>query len=317
LRTASGAIEAMSQNSNGPASGSIFVGHLLSADVIDGFQKDPSLNSDIPLKNAYIIEGIHVVPNKISPPGFNIEGRTQPDIHTRPFNLMISARNVDSAVDLVQILTLTVTGGCQWIPILPPFNQIAIDHLRFQGDFEVISVIIHGMKIDLQMLSAEAQKVVQSGYIDSKKTAALQIHLDVEADDSPDEEEMIDTDIELNAADTASLRVPHKVLLALQTRIEFYSDRLNFEEIRLRKPPKCLLQQIASSDASKGSCVVALEEVSELVGAIFSLEDGAICSDPSFGVRVKAVNNLIDLMQQCWMVIEISVLIKNEYSFLL
>jgi hypothetical protein len=294
----------MSQNSNGPASGSIFIGHLSSANPIDGFQKDSSLDSDIPLKNAYIIEGIHVVPNKISPPGFDIEGITKPDIHTRSFNLTILARNVDSPVELVQILTLTVTGGCQWIPILPPFNQIAIDHLRFHGDFEVISVIIHGMKIDLQMLSAEAQKVVQSGYSDSKTKAALQVNLETNAEDSSDEEEMIHSDIDLTTANT-SLMIPHNVLMAVQTKLESYSDRLNFEEIRLRKPPKCLLQQISSSDASKGSCVVALEEVSELVGAIFSLEDGAICSDPSFGVRVKAVNNLIDLMQQCWMVIEL------------
>lgn len=289
-------------NTNGPTAGSIFVGHLLSAFPIDGAQRDPSLDSDIPLRNAYIIEGIHVVPNKISRPGFSIDGRTLLDIHTKPFNLMISARNVDNAAELVQILNLTLNGGCQWIPILPPFNQIAIDHLRFHGDFEIISVIIHGMKIDLQMLSAEAQKVVQSGFIDNNQITALQTHVGAEAIDSPDEDEIINVDADLTAPDAASLVIPQNILVALQTRLESYFHRLNFEDIKLRIPPKSLIQQIASSDASKGSCVVALEEVSELVGAIFSLEDGVICSDPSFGVRVKAVNNLIDLMQQCWMV---------------
>jgi hypothetical protein len=288
--------------SNGPTTASIFVGHLISSSALEDRNRDPSLVSDLALKAAYIIEGLHVVPNKISPPDFDIEGRTIPDIHTRPFNLMISARNVDNAKDLVLILTLTITGGCQWIPILPPFNSIAIDHLRFHGDFEIITVIVHGIKLDTQMLSSAAQNVLQSPYIDDSSLAK-------KPGDSGGLNEISEEENRANidgnaTGESVSLVIPRKVLSALNSNVESYSTMMAVLDKKMNWGiSDSIIQVIASADASKSSCIVAVEVVAELVGAIFSIEDDNTCSDPAFAVRIKAINNLVKIMNQCWKVI--------------
>jgi hypothetical protein len=288
--------------SNGPTTASIFVGHLISSSAIEDRNRDPSLVSDLALKAAYIIEGLHVVPNKISPPDFDIEGRTIPDIHTRPFNLMISARNVDNAKDLVLILTLTITGGCQWIPILPPFNSIAIDHLRFHGDFEIITVIVHGIKLDTQMLSSAAQNVLQSPYIDDSCLTKKPRDSDG-LNEISEEENRANIDGSATS-ESVSLEIPRKVLSALNSNVESYSTMMAVLDKRMNWGiSDSIMQVISSADASKSSCIVAVEIVAELVGAIFSIEDDNTCSDPSFAVRRKAINNLVKMMNQCWKVI--------------
>jgi hypothetical protein len=287
---------------NGPTTASIFVGHLISSSAIEDRNRDPSLVSDLALKAAYIIEGLHVVPNKISPPDFDIEGRTIPDIHTRPFNLMISARNVDNAKDLVLILTLTITGGCQWIPILPPFNSIAIDHLRFHGDFEIITVIVHGIKLDTQMLSSAAQNVLQSPYIDDSCITKKPGDSDG-LNEISEEENRANIDGSATS-ESVSLEIPRKVLSALNSNVESYSTMMAVLDKRMNWGiSDSIIQVIASADASKSSCIVAVEIVAELVGAIFSIEDDNTCSDPAFAVRRKAINNLVKMMNQCWKVI--------------
>ena len=289
-------------NSNGPTTGSIFAGHLLSASPLKDTSKDSSLASDISLQAAHIIEGIHVVPNKISPQGFDIEGRTIPDIHTRPFNLVISARNVDDAKDLVQILTLTITGGCQWIPILPPYNSIAIDHLKFNGDFEIVTVIIHGIKLDTHMLSASAQQILRSPYNEDKCRSTTDNSSANEFAELPAEEEIVVIE-EIVTTDPVEVLIPRNVLFALHSRANSYSHLLNTTDRKLlSNAPDGILQSIASCDTSKSSCVVAIEVVAELVGAIFSIEDDGTCSAPLFAVRIGAINNLIKIMEQCWKV---------------
>lgn len=288
--------------SNGPTTASIFVGHLISSSALDDRNRDPSLVSDLALKAAYIIEGLHVVPNKISPPDFDIEGRTIPDIHTRPFNLMISARNVDNTKDLVLILTLTITGGCQWIPILPPFNSIAIDHLRFHGDFEIITVIVHGIKLDTQMLSLAAQNVLQSPYVDDSSLAKKPGDSD-SLNEISEEENKANIDGSVTG-ESVSAVIPRNVLSALHSNIESYSTMMAvLDKGKSWGTSDSVIQMIASADASKSSCIVAVEVVAELVGAIFSIEDDNTCSDPAFAVRIKAINNLVKIMNQCWKVI--------------
>ena len=283
---------------SGPTTGSIYVGHLMSSTAPAEVASDPSLSSDLALKAAYIIEGIHVVPNKITPPNFDIEGKTRPDIHTRPFNLMINARNIDDGKDLVQILTLTITGGCQWIPILPPFNSIAIDHLRFHGDFEIITVIIHGIRLDTQMLSSAAQAVLNNPFSDAATSVKPLKEL------SDDEQE-----VEVNIAkmeELASFVIPREVINALQTNVQTCSNILHiFERKKCSDSPDSIIQKLSSNDASRSSCVVAVEIVAELVGAIFSIEDSNACSDPIFAVRTKAINNLVKTLDQCWKVQDI------------
>ena len=290
--------------SNGPTTGPIHIGHLLSSSAAaNAVPRDPTLVSNIALEAAYIIEGIHVVPNKISPPDFDVEGRTWPDIHTRPFSLMISARNIDDTKDLVQILTMTITGGCQWIPILPPFNSIAIDYLSFHGDFEIITVIIHGIKLDTQMLSSAAQKVLQTKYIDNQTSKVDKSIDDDIPDEQSDDENDLQNDLTSTPPGTDFLTIPRQVLIALQGNVETYSSMMtDLEKKTHLGPPLSIIQQICDSDASKSSCVVAVEVVAELVGAIFSIEDDNTCSNPVYAERTKAINNLVKIMDQCWKV---------------
>ena len=289
--------------SNGPTTGSIYIGHLVSSSPTpNAVHRDPALVSDIALEAAYIIEGIHVVPNKISPPDFDVEGRTWPDIHTRPFSLIISARNIDDSKDLVQILTMTITGGCQWIPILPPFNSIAIDHLKFNGDFEIITVVIHGIRLDTQMLSAAAQKVLQNKHIDKSMLGAEFIDDDA-FDEKSDDEGDLQSHLTSTPQETDFLTIPRDVLIALQGNVESYSSMMiDLEKKTHFGAPLSIIQQICDSDASKSSCVVAVEVVAELVGAIFSIEDEGTCSNPLYAERTKALNNLVKIMDQCWKV---------------
>ena len=145
-----------------PSTAAICVDHFQPFSISS--TNDVTLPKEIALKAAHIIEGIHVVPCNMSPPGYKIEGKTKPDINTRPFTLTITGRDVDRPNQLVQILSLSISGGCQWIPILPPYNAIAVDHLIFEGDFEIVTIIIHGIKIDTNLLSPDAQRVVMMGY---------------------------------------------------------------------------------------------------------------------------------------------------------
>ena len=300
-------------NSNGPTTGSIFVGHMITPQALNDASTDPLIDSDISLKAAFIIEGIHVVPNKITPPGFDVEGRTRPDIHMRPFNLTICARNIDDSKELIQILTLTITGGCQWIPILPPFNSIAIDHLRFNGDFEIVTVIIHGIKLDTPMLSAAAQQVIRIPYRDSLSRSTSKMDADSDAGDLADEELVEEVD-ETATHDTVSLLIPKKILSALHARTNSYSHAMNAMERSLPShSPTSKLQAAASCDPSKGSCMVAIEVVAELVGAVFSLEDDNTCSDPQLSVRTDAVNNLIKIMELCWNVRECEISLQLPF----
>ena len=289
-------------NSNGPTTGSIFVGHLYSSSTSNDTSKDASFASDISLQAAHIIEGIHVVPNKISPPGFDIEGRTIPDIHTRPFNLVISARNVDDAKELVQILTLTITGGCQWIPILLPYNSIAIDYLKFYGDFEMVTVIIHGIKLDTHMLSAAAQQILRISYNENLSPPPVDTGSANPIREMSLDEEILEIE-EIVATDPVPLLIPKSVLFALHSRVDSCSHSMNAMERKLSPhAPDSILQSIASCDPSKSSCVVAIEVVAELVGAIFSIEDDDTCLDPLLANRIVAINNLIKIIEQCWTV---------------
>lgn len=307
-------------NSNGPSTGVICMGHLLSstpsAMTVEISTRNPLLSSNIQLKQAHIIEGIHIVPKHVTPPGFDIEGKTSPDISQRPFNLIITARNVDSAAELIHILSLTITGGCQWVPISPPFNSIAIDSLVFQGDFEIISLIIHGIKIDTAVLSAEAQRVVlhqplyNTNNTINNNNNVLKINDENDGGNNEDNEDEDEEEMETNEINDMSVTppstlvvIPKNVLLALESRFDTCSTQINPNEKKLTSStPLSLIQRFSRRDASKGCCVVAVEAVAELVGAIFSMEDDGSCSSPLLGVRIVAVENLTEMTRQCWKV---------------
>ena len=322
-----------------PTTGAICVGHFSSFDVNVGGARDPTLSSEVAFHAAHVIEGIHVVPNKIMPPGFNIEGRTFPDLHTRPFTLVVTARDVDRPHQLVNILSLNVSGGCQWIPIMPPFNAIAIDHLIFNGDFDVATVILHGMKIDTQMLTPEAQRVVQMGF-SHNGTNTLAIGMDGNSlrqppvPVAPVEEENLtwwDADSDPLASDlpdTCSLVIPHSILSSLQGLVEAYTLQGALRHKKLLTMsgtsgspgsltmgvpavigcPPTLMKGLGQGDPRRANCTVSLVYVAELVGFIFSPEAEVLSGEVSlatiqtlpWSARLTAIDATTRLMHACY-----------------
>jgi hypothetical protein len=74
--------------SMGPMSPPLFVGHIVQEG--SAAAADPSLAAlgamhEVLFPHPVTIEGIHVVPNRVTPQGFGMQGRTLPDMHTRPF----------------------------------------------------------------------------------------------------------------------------------------------------------------------------------------------------------------------------------------
>ena len=137
----------------GPQSPPIFMGHF---GAPSGTQKEKDCGSivyEVDLKQDYLLEGIHVVPNKVTVMNGAIEGKTVPTIAQRPFNLKIHARFTDDSKDTIEInsnkihliLSLMIHGGVAWIPIHGPFSRKAINYLAIEGTFHVLSVIIHGL----------------------------------------------------------------------------------------------------------------------------------------------------------------------------
>ena len=315
-----------------PPTGAICVGHFSSYDFTTGGARDPTLSSEVAFQAAHVIEGIHVVPNKITPPGFNIEGRTFPDLHTRPFTLVVTARDVDRPQQLVNILSLNVSGGCQWIPIMPPFNAIAIDHLIFNGDFDVATVILHGIKIETHMLTPEAQRVVQMGFTHSGAgIGAGQSSPGVVA---PVEEENLswwDADsnpLANDLPDTCSLVIPHSILSSLQGLVDAYTlqGALRHKKLptmngnsgspgslTLGVPavigcPPTLMKALGQGDPRRANCTVSLVNVAELVGFIFSLEAEVLTGEVSvasvqslpLSARLTAIEDTTRLMYACY-----------------
>ena len=296
-----------------PTEGAIYVGHLSSFDANIGGARDPNLSSEISFNAAHTIEGIHVVPKNITPPGFTIEGLTFPDLHTRPFTLVVTARDVDRPHQLVNILSLSVSGGCQWIPIMPPFNGIAIDHLIFNGDFDVATVILHGRKIETEWLRPEARIVVQMGFTHSGTNAlgagsgsnALRQQASVAV--APVEEENLtwwdaDSDpLATDLPDTCSLVIPHSILSSLQGLVDAYTlqGALRHKKLptmsgtsgspgslSLGVPavigcPPTLMKALGQGDLRRANCTVSLVNVAELVGFIFSSEAEVLTGEVS------------------------------------
>lgn len=126
----------------------LFIGHFSNA-----FQKSdnnkhkirPTIYSvhEISFHAIVKVEGIHVVPLGYQPDGFKIRGRTKPDMNTRPFELKIYCRS-SATKELIPLLLVSVAGGVEWMPLPPGNGDIELDFLAIDGDFDDLSIIIHG-----------------------------------------------------------------------------------------------------------------------------------------------------------------------------
>lgn len=128
----------------GPTQPILFEGHIVNNSKPKDSKEE--VFQEISFNYPFKLEGIHVVPNQVTPPGFNITGRTKPDMHQRPFQLHIHGR-IASTKEIVYLMGLTVNGGVQWMPVPPPASTFDIDYIVFIGDFEEITIFLHGFPI--------------------------------------------------------------------------------------------------------------------------------------------------------------------------
>jgi hypothetical protein len=127
--------------SMGPTRPVIFEGH-----IVNNSKGKDEVFQEICFGFPFKLEGIHIVPNQVTPPGLSLVGRTKPDISQRQFQFQLHGR-VASTNEIVFLLGLSVHGGVQWLPVPHPSSTLDLDYLVFIGDYEEITVMLHGFPI--------------------------------------------------------------------------------------------------------------------------------------------------------------------------
>lgn len=125
----------------GPINPPVFVGHITQ----DEQGKRDGTAYEILLGYNSFIEGIHVVPNQITPPGFNFPGRTRPDLQSQQSFALEMHGRISGSNEIRTLLSVTITGGVQWMPIEPTLASLELDYIAIVGTFEVLTIIIHGV----------------------------------------------------------------------------------------------------------------------------------------------------------------------------
>ena len=223
-------------------------------------------------KKTYFLEGVHIVPKGINPPGIDVPftGETDPQLET--FTVEIFARNVDTG-ELVSILRTPVTGGIQWAPIVHPLNTIAVDYLAIQGDFRCLTVILHGGEVDHSQLPAKARDVVNSGV--PVPEGWQDPEMDGKALEYSSDEDNVDEDVARGDRMVRQADPPSSVrqtmtqpILALHHALCVHSPTDNSQ----------LLQTYFRAVGSPlpRNCRIDVESAAALVGKVFSLDDSKL-----------------------------------------
>jgi len=130
----------------------IFCGHLIKPDV-----NFSSWVHEIFFDKPYRAEGIHIVPNKFTVKNYLSEGRTIPDIYSRPFDMSIYSRR-STKTTIQHVISVKVTGGVEWLPFPLPDKAVEpdeVNYLAIMGDFESLSIIIHGCEVSEECITSE------------------------------------------------------------------------------------------------------------------------------------------------------------------
>lgn len=272
--------------SHGPMHPVIFAGHigwnkddegLLEYEEEDG-NNTPKFVFELNFnQQAHFLEGIHIVPMGISPPlGFAFQGQTAPEMAVRPFTLEIYARDIDTAA-IKKVLSLTVNGGVQWMEIPAPMNSIAVDYLAIKGDFERLSLIIHGGTVDPNLLRESAVKLMENGLPIPKGFVSGEVEAsdDAEYDSDEDgvgEDQAGDQGIGDKGGDRmARLPVPPPyVIEALTFPVNFFREKLKRRELAMCSG---LLKDFFSTDCmSSPFCIISMDSMATLIDVIFSVD---------------------------------------------
>jgi hypothetical protein len=313
----------------------IFVGHVRSSHLVSSSiqalvsGKTDVFVDEISFASPVQIEGVHIVPFKVCPPGISIEGLTTPDINTRAFlvNLLNKLPPTSAAPEAgtAELISLTVRGGVQWHPIPAPRHLMRVRTLLLGGDFEVITIIIHGQILpSLDNQTPLSQDSVPINTIDVKLTETSSSTALLQQSDSSMSTVIVESTPmqKIEGSDSlgpwdlssdqsiksglASLLVPNVEASAARTS----SEHRKLKAIRTRFPQLVLGLQPKLTRASAGvlgrSCkrhresVLSLSSAANLVGELFTHEGRDCCSAEEYSVKAGAMSRIAELLGACW-----------------
>jgi hypothetical protein len=256
--------------------------------------------------NKYNLEGIHIVPNKIKPQEHAIEGKTQPDIYTRPFFFQMLVRNADTK-QILSVLKLTVLGGDPWIPIVPPFNSFPIDYVAFDGDFTTLSVIIHGRLC----------KLVSETTMKENSTIPYPVIMDAiqELDDDCNVIENAEVasfinDLSVRSLDKmkiSALLLKKNQAVAVTQLFEIINNKqLQSQTTTIYKPPH--IKDIDKKfSISYSKSMLSLESVAQLIETIFSFDEASVGAVEKKNLDIETCCNNMQTfakkLEYCWEVL--------------
>lgn len=272
--------------SMGPSCGPIFVGHIgKDCDQSNNQNLMHELHFDAP----YTVEGIHVVPQNLTPPGFDICGKTKPDMFSGDFHLQLHGRNSKSN-EIELFLDLTVKGGVQWVAVPPRLSSCPVDYLAISGTFELLSLIIHGLRLDPDV---RPPFVGPPFVLDARKptfnlrdfdgSCASRKFLSVE-----------DSDISVFLDDMLAQSAVSQSAQTWSAKLK----KMSIANVDIAN----ISAQRKSRDIYFSQCLVSLESVAALVESIFSFDvDKVIQADLSFKLEafLDLKRSLLGCLQVC------------------
>lgn len=281
---------------SGPQHPIIFMGHILSHS--NGANKSRDAPTKI-VQEIYFgckvrLEGFHIVPNQISPPGMSFTGRTKPDLQKGPFTLELYTRSIESG-EICSILSLSVSGGVQWMPIPPEKSELQIDYMAFDGTFEELSIIIHGYA------ERNADKSVEEDAIIPYPRYLDYLTLDeVEGLTNPTTRSMAETlrnfqDSKYDVEDTLA------DLNNLDKRMSYFASTTSGEKRPLYQGQSTGAELLDRVYTYRATSLISVEAVGDLVVKVFSIESGSI-DESNIEKFKEQLKDITASLQQCWKV---------------
>ncbi len=258
---------------------------------------------EVLLGNPYLIEGVHIVPNGIGVPigsGVTFEGQTYPTLDDRSFTFDLFGRNLDTN-EIKLILSINVEGGVQWAPLASPQNGWAIDYIVFSGNFDTVSIIIHGMILESHALTEVARDYFFQGppFFPDAGTHEFD---DEDITDSPiiinDEQQKLSKqkDKDHLRRYNATLAIPVNTLHDKLTGIAAaYADGTEVITKPTTLLKKSLLKSYIYSDFHASN-----DKIASLVGTVYSIDVDKILGASDVYEVIKAVTNLGKEIDSCY-----------------
>lgn len=250
------------------------------------------------------IEGIHIVPFGLALPGLAFTGKTKPDMQHRSFTFIMYGRNVETA-EIIQLLDLSVRGGVQWMPLDDQLQNVVVDYLAIDGDFDEVSLLIHG---------EEDKKISRELERDPFRLPPYPNHWNYmflsSSDIDPFMEKLQHSETKIaTSAEIGEVKRNadfEKKLLSDQLNNKNEFSELFHEIVRQNELDK---EQVSSLQLLIGrlsvrhdSALVSLETLADLVEEVFSLPSNEATSISDLITVANHLEKLNEALSRCWTV---------------